>query len=336
LYLASLCASQAQERVRLVPQLGQGVVNSVAISPDGRFALTGNDDGTARLWDMAAGRQVLSFAGDGTAIRSAAFSADGRFVVTGSSFSAELWDAATGKRLRQFRQPLGDVISVAFSPDCRFVLLGTNVILPPAKPDQDSSVELFDVSTGQQIQSFKEPSWSVPSLAFSPDGRLVLTASSNSTARLWDAATGQQIRAFSVARGGVRSVAFSPDGKSVFLGADGDDLANGNVTALLADVATGQVIREFPIDAFIIRSGSFSPDGRSLLVSTDIANPANADSPATMNLLLWDVATGKRRLSSPFPEFLPPCWARADPWLPSMPGSSSLLNQRKPWYCSTQ
>src|ERR1035441_3743473 len=70
-------AAQAQEHVRLMPQLGMGLINSVAYSPDGRYVLTGGDN-AARLWDAATGQLLRVFAGHALPVNSVAFSPDGR------------------------------------------------------------------------------------------------------------------------------------------------------------------------------------------------------------------------------------------------------------------
>jgi WD40 repeat protein/predicted Ser/Thr protein kinase len=116
----------------------------------------------------------------------------------------------------------------------------------------------------------------VNAVAFSPDGRTVLTGSRDGTARFWDATTGAA-RAVSLHHPGpVVAVAFCPkDGQTVLTGStDG--------TARLWDVATGKELREFPGHEREVRAVAFSPDGERVLT-------ASIDKTAR----LWDAGTGE-------------------------------------------
>jgi WD40 repeat protein len=116
----------------------------------------------------------------------------------------------------------------------------------------------------------------VLSVAFSPDGRQVLTGSSAGTARLWDAQTGQELRRFEGHMDSVNSVAFSPDGRQVLTG-------SGDNTARLWDAQTGQELRRFEGHTSWVRSVAFSPDGRQVLTGS-------SDKTAR----LWDAQTGRQ------------------------------------------
>ena len=66
---------------------------SVAFSPDGRYALSGSNDKTLKLWDVSSGQAVRTFQGHTSAVYSVAFSPDGRYALSGSSDQTfKLWD----------------------------------------------------------------------------------------------------------------------------------------------------------------------------------------------------------------------------------------------------
>ena len=113
------------ELVRVFDGHGKGVL-SVAFSPDGRQVLTGSIDDTARLWDVATGRELRRLTGHGSSVYSVAFSPDGRLALTGSwDKTARLWEVATGRELSRLTGHGGNVNSVAFSPDGHLALTGS-------------------------------------------------------------------------------------------------------------------------------------------------------------------------------------------------------------------
>jgi hypothetical protein len=98
-----------------------GRVHAVALSLDGRLALTGSMDTTARVWDTATGRRLHTLTGHGAEVDSVALSADGRVALTGSADgTARIWDTATGRCLRTLPNSRR---WVALSADARYATL---------------------------------------------------------------------------------------------------------------------------------------------------------------------------------------------------------------------
>ncbi len=115
----------------------------------------------------------------------------------------------------------------------------------------------------------------VSSVAFSPDGSRVLTASSDGTARLWEASTGKLLATFEGHTASVEAVAFSPDGFRVLT-------ASQDNTARLWEASTGKLLATLQGHTGFVRAAVFSPDGSRVLTASN-------DDTAR----LWEVFPGK-------------------------------------------
>ncbi|MDH3671449.1 MAG: TIR domain-containing protein, partial [Gammaproteobacteria bacterium] len=114
--------------------------------------------------------------------------------------------------------------------------------------------------------------WSV---AFSPDGTRLATASDDKTVRVWDALSGQALHVLQGHTDSVRSVAFSPDGTRIVTGSSDN-------TARVWDALSGQALHVLQGHTDVLRSAAFSPDG---------ARIATASGDKTVRV--WDVASGQ-------------------------------------------
>jgi WD40 repeat protein len=253
------------------------VVNAVAFSPDGRWLATGSNDGDARIWDAAGGRDRLRLP-HGSAVSSVAFSPDGRWLATGSQDgSARIWDAA-GVEERLCLSHRSAVSSVAFSPDGRWLATGGN----------DGDARIWDAASGRERVSigrsrdslfgavFAAQLGCVGGVAFSRDGRWLATGCGHS-GYVWDPVSARK-RA-SVRHGStVSSVAFSPDGRLLATGST-------DATARTWDAASGEERRTFPHE-LAVTAVAFSPDGRLLATAGDDGRAR-----------VWDAVSGAERTS---------------------------------------
>jgi WD40 repeat protein len=97
----------------------QGDVTSAAFSPDAKSVVTTAADGTARVWDVATGRQRhVLYGGWAVVVHAAAFSPDGKWLVTAADdWTARVWDTATGTEWLTLTGHQGPVFAAVFSPD---------------------------------------------------------------------------------------------------------------------------------------------------------------------------------------------------------------------------
>jgi len=184
--------------------------NTAAFSSDGQWILAGQV-----IWDLTAGshrevpcrepwRRVV-----GSRASRGAFSSTGRYALLLDALDGvEMWDV---RRMKQLWYRRRGPDCAAFSPDEQWVLLGSSAT-PPAG--------LLNTRNAKEVRVFDGHSDRVISVAFSPNGRYVLTGSLDKTARLWDTESGRTVRIFSEHNDGVCSVAISPDGKSVLTGSN--------------------------------------------------------------------------------------------------------------------
>lgn len=179
----------AAERTAAMNQTDSSVLSKVvtacAISPDGRYALSGSRDRKMRLWDLRTGREVRAFSGHYAWVNAVAFSPNGKFAVSGGQDGkVKVWDLASGKEVRSFEGHRSAVNSVAFSPDGRLVASGGGGL--NRFDDADNAVRLWDIAAGKQVQLFFAHS-AVTSLAFLPAGRFIAAGTRDGAVMLWPA-----------------------------------------------------------------------------------------------------------------------------------------------------
>jgi WD40 repeat protein/transcriptional regulator with XRE-family HTH domain len=327
------------------------LVYQVAFAPDGRSVLTNCGDTSIRLWDPETGKELHQFAPTDFADQPF-FSRDGKRLLAASRDAIVWeWDTETGQLVKRIKVPLSARSRLFVSPDGKYVLtqafsdhvvrlwsIGQTVTEIRSLSYDDTlfsfsvafssdnahiligysggAILVWDVTSGEIVQSLKGHTAAVTGITLSPDGKYVLTGSADKTVRLWDWHTGAEVLRLSQPDP-VFASTLSADGRYVLAGAndgtvrlwdtlsqsrlplftghaatvsaisfspDGKLLATGGSDGMrLWDVGSGRLIRGFPEAGSINYGVKFSPDGRYLLSG----NWAGV-------VTLWNVNTGQQ------------------------------------------
>ena len=197
-------------------------VRSLSFFGDGVRLASGGLDGTVRLWDVAARKEITAHQGHTAAVWSVAFGPDRSLLASGSEDgTVRLWHAATGRPAAVLGGHDNWVHCVCFSPDGRRL----------ASASADNTIRLWDVSRLQARRNglgdlsgrhafveLRGHRAGVTSVSFSPDGQRLASGSWDGLVMVWDVRTGKCARQFAGHGSAVWAVCFSPDGKSIASG----------------------------------------------------------------------------------------------------------------------
>lgn len=297
----------------------RGACSAVAFSPDGEYLLTAGADnnpelvggqshnGRVRMWHLATrkehpGPQPLRYG-----IQAAALAPDGRYlaVSTGGALlgprgrptlvdpgTLALFDTTGKQKTAHLRGPALASPSLAFSATGKTLAAGTtrqNRRGQEMKPG--GVVVLWDVATGKEAGTLKGHKGEVQAVAFSPDDKLLVSASRvpvepltarwGGEVKVWDVAARKEVSSLGGHDGQVWCVAFSPDGKLVASG--GDD-----GTVRLWDVARGKEVAALAGHRGAVYALAFAPGGHLLA-----SGGGRTEDRETGELKVWHVAARK-------------------------------------------
>jgi len=249
-----------------------GSVWATAISNDGQTLVSGSEDKTIKVWDLATGKLRYTLKGHTDTVRSLTLSADGKTLASSSGDQTiKLWNLQTGKLIETLKGHTSTVWSVAMSGDGKTLVSGSD----------DDTIKVWNLHAGQLRRILFGHSGPVFSVALSPDEKTFATGGSDRTIKIWNLQTGQLIRTLQGHLDSVRFVVYSPDGKQLAS-------SSWDKTIKIWDLRTGRLLHTLEGHTARVVAVAFSADSKTL-ASASIDKCTN----------IWSLQTGKllRKLS---------------------------------------
>ncbi|HEY6503075.1 MAG TPA: WD40 repeat domain-containing protein, partial [Chitinophagaceae bacterium] len=274
--------SFSQEPELLLPVGHVMPVSDVCFSPDGRLVVTnGEKEKNVKIWETQTGKLIRTIDAHADRITSVSFSPDGKYLLTtGHDRSARIWDVQSGILYHTINYYFNNwIVKGFFSNDGKKILLIS-----------DDAMEYHDVFTKKLLRPlldttsvadhglFGKSRYRFYSYDMSRDGRLTITANSDSSIKIWDNNTGNIIHKIKNESLSFRVCSFNPPGNKF--------LASSLLETSIWETNGAKLQRIRKADKGLIIFSLFHPAGETIL--TGMIDTITMDG----SLELWDIKTG--------------------------------------------
>ncbi|MEK6284531.1 MAG: WD40 repeat domain-containing protein [Acidobacteriota bacterium] len=253
-------------------------ITALAVSPDSSLIISGEKEGSVKLWDATAGAEIGELGKQRHRVTVCEFSPDGRFAVSGGGDSGfllrapvselTLWEVQSRTEVFRLTGHENLVNCGAFSRDGSRLVSGSD----------DQTLRVWDVTSGQTLVTLSGHNGRVVGCCFSSDGRSIISLANSSgqiEIKTWNSETGAAIASVNGPRGHISHCDFAPDGARV--------VASSDSRLFFIDSRTGADLASPGSHSWPIRACAYSPTGR------EVASSAG-ESPLGGELKLWDAS----------------------------------------------
>ena len=242
----------------------KGWVRSVAVSPDGKWAASGSDDKTVKIWDLETGECRATLKGHTSPVRFVACQTD-YALSSANDGTIRIWDVRARKLLSSLQTDVGEVhFAHELFDRTKFLLSGSSV-----------NIKLLDRGTGETVREFQGHTGPVVSAALAETLNRLVSGSFDESVRLWNLETGECLATLEGHSGYVLSVQITPDGRFAVSGSD-------DKTVKVWDLEGGTCVGTLEGHNQSVMSVAISPDG-TLIASTGFIDHT---------VRLWDWKSG--------------------------------------------
>ncbi|HAA33444.1 MAG TPA: hypothetical protein DCE56_44135 [Cyanobacteria bacterium UBA8553] len=241
-------------------------VTAVAVTPDGKRAISGSRDQTLKIWDLRRGTQLHNLKDHKGWITSIVVTPDGKQAISASADKTlKVWDIEQGKQLHNLTGHTDIIWAVALTPDGKRAVSASG----------DKTLKVWDIQQGKELYTLRGHRAWVTGVALTSDGKQAVSASVDKTLKVWNLQQGKELYTLAGHNDWVTGVAISANGKRALS-------ASADKTLKVWDIGQGKVLKTLTGHTGWVTSVAMVADEK-------LAVSASGD----QTLKIWDIDTGK-------------------------------------------
>ncbi len=187
----------------------QGWIRAVAVTPNGKYAVSGSDDCTIRIWSLETGKLVRTLEGHNNWVRAVAVMPNNKYVVSGSyDHTIRVWNLETGELIRVLKGHEDGINALAVTQNGKYVVSGS----------WDCTIRIWDMETGNLTRVLKGHKRRVNTVTVTLNGKYIVSGSNDRTIRFWNLETGKLEKTLEGLKEEVTAVTVTPNGKHIVSG----------------------------------------------------------------------------------------------------------------------
>jgi WD40 repeat protein len=236
-------------------------VSCVAVTADGRQAISGSWDDTLKVWDLGSGKLVRTLEGHTSTVNGVAVTAAGQVVSASGDKTLKVWDLGSGRLVRTLEGHTGRVNGVAVTAAGQVV-----------SASGDRTLKIWDLGSGELVRTLEGHTQRVNGVLVTSDGQVV-SASWDGTLKVWDLGSGELVRTLEGHTETVSGVAVTAAGQVVSASWDG--------TLKVWDLGSGELVRTLEGHTDTVSGVAVTAAGQIVSASWD------------GTLKVWDLGSGE-------------------------------------------